>query len=58
MIVYFWNAEKGKKESSNPHLAEGLSHLKEAVDHGQQGHAKVAAEHAEEALKHLRQVHQ
>jgi len=34
MIVYFWSAEKGKKESSNPHLAEGLSHLKEAVDHG------------------------
>ena len=31
----------------NPHLDEGVKHLKEAVDHGKAGHADVATQHAE-----------
>jgi hypothetical protein len=30
-----------------------MKHLKEAIEHGKAGHADVATEHAEAALKHL-----
>lgn len=36
----------------NPHVAEAISHAEAAVDHGEQGHADVLVEHAEEALTH------
>ena len=40
----------------NPHLDEGIKHLKECVDHGKAGHADVATQHAEGAVTHLSEV--
>ena len=40
----------------NPHMDEGIKHLKEAVAHGKAGHADVATEHAEAAVTHLSEV--
>ncbi len=36
------------------HLAESISHTKEAVDEGKQGHAKELTTPAEAALKHAK----
>jgi hypothetical protein len=43
-------------DMKNPHLAEGVTHLKEAVAHGKAGHADVATQHAEGAVTHLSEV--
>jgi hypothetical protein len=40
----------------NPHLDEGIKHLKEAITHGKAGHADQATEHAEGAVTHLSEV--
>ncbi len=40
----------------NAHLKEAITHLTEAIEHGKAGHADVATEHAETALKHLTEV--
>jgi hypothetical protein len=40
----------------NPHLAEGVKGLKEAVEHGKAGHADVATKAAESAIMHLSEV--
>jgi hypothetical protein len=40
----------------NPHLDEGVKHLKEAVAHGKAGHVDVATTHAEGAVTHLSEV--
>ncbi len=45
--------EPGK---ANPHKAEAIKHLKEAIDQGKQGNADEATTHAEIALNHLQQV--
>ena len=34
----------------NPHLDEGIAHLKEAVNHGLAPHVTVATQHAESAV--------
>ena len=47
------HAEAAEKAKANPHTAEGITHLKAAIEHGKQGHADVATKHAEEALTHL-----
>ena len=42
---------------NNPHVDEGVSHLVEAIDHGEQGHAAVATKHAKAGLMHLKEAH-
>jgi hypothetical protein len=39
-------------------LAEAITNLKEAIEHGRAGHADVATKHAESAVRHLSQVSQ
>ena len=36
------------------HLAEAITHTKEAIEHGKLGHADALVTHAEEALKHAK----
>lgn len=38
------------------HLAEAITHTKEAIEHGKMGHADVLVTHAEEALKHAKEA--
>ncbi|MBH0179595.1 MAG: metal-binding protein SmbP, partial [Nitrospira sp.] len=40
----------------NPHLDEGVKHLKEAVQHGKAGHADACKDHAEGGATHLAEV--
>jgi hypothetical protein len=46
-----YHAERGGHD--DPELAAGIIYLKEAITHGKRGHADIAREHAEVALKHL-----
>jgi len=50
------HAEAAQKDMKNPHLAEGVKGLKEAVEHGKAGHADVATKAAESAIMHLSEV--
>jgi hypothetical protein len=45
-----------QKDMKNPHLAEGIKGLKDAVEHGKAGHADVATKAAEGAVTHLSEV--
>lgn len=40
----------------DPHVAEAMTNLKEAIEHGKAGHAEVATKHAENAVTHLSQI--
>jgi hypothetical protein len=44
-----------KGGTDNPYVEKGISHLKEAIEHGKAGHADVATKHAEAAVMHLTQ---
>jgi hypothetical protein len=50
------HAEMAQKDAKNPHLAEGIKGLKEAVEHGKAGHADVATKAAENAVMHMSEV--
>ena len=51
------HAEASEKVNANPHTADAIKHLKEAIGReGKQGHADVAKTHAEGALNTLQQV--
>ena len=41
------------KAGETPHVAAGISNLKQAIEHGKAGHADVATKHAEQAVTHL-----
>lgn len=47
------DAKDSQKYKANPHVAEGIKDLKQAIEHRKMGHADVAMTHAQEALKHL-----
>lgn len=48
-------AEASEKLHPNPHTAEGITHLKAAIEEGRGKHnAKAGLKHAEEALEHLK----
>jgi sirohydrochlorin ferrochelatase len=51
--VALQHALNGGKD--RPHVDEGISHLKAAIEHGKAGHADVATKHAETAVMHLSQ---
>ena len=40
----------------SPHVTQALDHAKEAVKHGNMGHAEVATKGAAEAVRHLEMI--
>ncbi|MEE8493442.1 MAG: small metal-binding protein SmbP [Nitrospirales bacterium] len=50
------HARMAQKDMMIPHLDEGVLELKEAVAHGNQGHAGVATKYAKSAVMHLFEV--
>ena len=37
-------------------MTEGVKHLKQAIEHGNKGHAKIATQHTNEAITHIKQA--
>ena len=54
--VALTHAVASEKAKADPHTADAIKHLKEAIDEGKQGHADVATTHVEAALNNLQQV--
>lgn len=48
--------QQALKEGKDPHVAEAITNLNEAIEHGNAGHADVAMKYAKTALTHLSQV--
>ena len=40
----------------SPHVTQALDHAKEAIKHGNMGHAEVATKGAAEAVRHLEMI--
>jgi Small metal-binding protein len=47
------HAEQAEKAKPNPHIIEAETHLNQAIEQGNTGHADIAANHAKEAMRHL-----
>ena len=51
------HAEMAQKAKADPHVAEAEKALKEAIEHGNMGHADVAGTAAENAVSHLKMAY-
>jgi len=52
------NAEAAEKETSHPHIKEGITQLKASIVEGKKENATTAIGHAIEALRHLEAAQQ